>query len=72
VSAWGRLVVHNDGFRAEHAAVEALAIPEALDLAGPAQVRAAAAAVGVPVVGHEELTAYASELGGGVPPALRP
>src|SRR4051794_32767223 len=27
VSAWGRLVVHGDGFRAEHACVEALAIP---------------------------------------------
>jgi hypothetical protein len=72
VSAWGRLVVHNDGFRAEHAAVEALAIPDGLDLAGPAQVRAAAAALGVPLLAHEELTAFASELGGGVPPALRP
>ena len=27
VSAWGRIVVHDDGFRAEHARVEAVAVP---------------------------------------------
>ena len=27
LSAWGRIVVHDDGFRAEHARVEALAVP---------------------------------------------
>ncbi len=72
VSAWGRLLVHGDGFRAEHAAVEALAIPEGLELAGPAQVRAAAAALGVPLLPHDELPAFATSLGGGVPPALLP
>ena len=72
VSAWGRLVVHGDGFRAQHAAVEALAIPDGLDLAGPAQVRAAAAALGVPVIAHDELGAFADSLGGGVPCSLRP
>jgi hypothetical protein len=72
VSAWGRLVVYADGFRAEHARVEALAVPDGLDRLGPAQVRAAAAALDVPLVPHAELEAYAAELGGGVPPALRP
>ena len=69
VSAWGRLVVHADGFRAEHARVEAVAIP---DGRGPAQVRAAAGRLGVPVVAHEELEEFAAGLGGGVPSALRP
>jgi hypothetical protein len=70
VSAWGRLVVHLDGFRAEHARVEALAIPEGLDRLGPRQVRAAAESLGVPVV--DDLEAYAATLGGGVPASLRP
>jgi hypothetical protein len=72
VSAWGRVLVHGDGFRAEHAAVEALAIPDGLELAGPAQVRAAAAALGVGLLSHDELPAFANSLGGGVPPALLP
>ena len=67
VSAWGRLVVHGDGFRAEHARVEALAVPEGFR---PEQVVCAAAALGVPVV--EDLSAYAASLGGGVPASLRP
>jgi hypothetical protein len=69
VSAWGRLVVHADGFRAEHARVEALAVPHPLPAA---PVRRAAGQLGVPVVPHEELEAFAAQLGGGVPPALRP
>lgn len=72
VSAWGRIVVHGDGFRAEHARVEALAVPDGLDRLGPAQVRAVAAALGVPVVEHAELEAQAAALGGGVPLVLRP
>jgi hypothetical protein len=72
VSAWGRLVVHNDGFRAEHARVEALAVPGGLERLGAAQVRHAADELGVPVVEHGELERYASGLGGGVPAALMP
>ena len=72
VSAWGRVVVHGDGFRAEHARVEALAIPDGLERSGPAQVRAAADALGVPVIPHAELTDFADALGGGVPAALLP
>jgi hypothetical protein len=72
VSAWGRIVVHGDGFRAEHARVEALAVPDGLPRRGPDQVRGAAAALGVPVVGQAELEAFAAGLGGGVPAALRP
>jgi hypothetical protein len=72
VSAWGRIVVHNDGFRAEHAQVEALAVPGDLERPGAAQVHRAAAEIGVPVVEHDELERFAAELGGGVPPALLP
>ena len=72
VSAWGRLVVHADGFRAEHARVEALAVPDPLPRIGAAQVHRAADRLGVPVVPHEELEAFAAGLGGGVPAALRP
>jgi hypothetical protein len=64
--------VHADGFRAEHARVEALAVPDGLDRSGPAQVRAAAAALEVPVIPPAELAAFADALGGGVPAALRP
>jgi hypothetical protein len=72
VSAWGRIVVHTDGFRAEHARVEALAVPDGLERLGAEQVQRAAAHLGVPVIPHEELEDYAARLGGGVPAALRP
>ena len=72
VSAWGRLVVHNDGFRAEHARVEALAVPEGLQRLGAEQVRRAAAVLGVPVIAHDELERFAADLGGGVPASLLP
>src|SRR4051812_10791780 len=62
VSAWGRIVVHGDGLRAQFARVEALAVPEGY---GPAQVHSAAAALGVPVA--NDLAAFAAGLGGGVP-----
>jgi hypothetical protein len=72
VSAWGRLVVHGDGFRAERARVEAVAVPERVRPYGAAAVRAAAARLGVPVIGHDELRRFAAGLGGGVPAALFP
>jgi hypothetical protein len=72
VSAWGRLVVHRDGFRAEHLRVEAVAVPDRVRGRGADQVRRAAAALGVPVIEHEGLEAFAAALGGGVPAALRP
>jgi hypothetical protein len=71
VSAWGRLVVHGEGFRAEHARVEALAVPEGQERTA-AHVQRAADALAVPVISHDELEAFAARLGGGVPAALRP
>jgi hypothetical protein len=72
VSAWGRIVVHGDGFRAEHARVEAVAAPPALRRFGAAQIARVAEHLGVPVISHGELEAFAAELGGGVPAALLP
>jgi hypothetical protein len=72
VSAWGRLVVHPDGFRAEHARVEALAVPDGLERVGVEQVHRAAAALAIPVIPHDGLEAFARALGGGVPESLRP
>jgi hypothetical protein len=72
VSAWGRLVVHGDGFRAEHARVEALAVPGSVAAYGAAAVHDAAAGLHVPVIPHAELEAFAAGLGGGVPASLLP
>jgi hypothetical protein len=72
VSTWGRLVVHTDGFRAEHARVEALAVPGGARRFGAAHVHSAAANLEVPVVAHDELESFAARLGDGVPAALRP
>jgi hypothetical protein len=72
VSAWGRVVVHRDGFRAEHARVEALAVPPSLRRFGATQVERAAAALGIPAIAHDDLDDFAAELGGGMPAALRP
>ena len=73
VSAWGRLVVHMDGFRAEHARVEALAVPDGRQRFGAGQVECAAARLGVPLVAHDQLEVFAARLGGlGVPAGLRP
>lgn len=72
VSAWGRVVVHGDGFRAEHARVEALAVPPGLERFGAGQVHAAAEGLGIPVVAHGELETFAERVGGGMPAALRP
>ena len=72
VSAWGRVEVHADGYRAEFARVEALGVP---DLGNP-RLDAAVAAVGrdlgVPVMASAALPAFAGELGDPVPPGLRP
>jgi hypothetical protein len=72
VSAWGRVVVHPDGFRAQHARVEALAVSDGLAPSGAAHVQRAAAALGVPVVAQDDLEDFAAQMGGGVPAALRP
>ena len=71
VTAWGRIEVHRDGFRAQHARVEALAAPDEAKALGADAVRAAADALGVPLVEYADLEAFAAGLGGpGVPRSL--
>jgi hypothetical protein len=65
ITAWGRVELHRDGFRAEHARVEALAVPERVSYpAHRAAVRRAAEGLGVPLLAHAELEAFADGLGG--------
>jgi hypothetical protein len=61
VTVWGRIEVHADGLRAEHARVEALAGRPAI-----------AAGLGVDVVGGEELAGAAAIYGAPLPAALVP
>ena len=72
VTAWGRIEVHADGFRAEHARIEALARP---DLDGPgvaAAIGRVAADLGVPLLERGELGAAAEAYGGALPETLLP
>jgi len=73
VTAWGRIEVHRDGFRAQHARVEALATPEHRFPSAEAAVREAADALGVPLIANAGLQAFADRLGGaGVASGRRP
>jgi len=71
IAAWGRVVVHADGWRAEHARVEALALPSDDPRLAEA-VEEIAARLEVPVVERSSLWEVAEEAGGLVPEALRP
>jgi hypothetical protein len=70
ISAWGRVVVHSDGWRAEHARVEALAVSDDARLA--AVLEGIAGRLGVPLVERDELPGVAEAAGGLVPASLRP
>jgi hypothetical protein len=64
VTAWGLIEVHRDGFRAEHARVEALATPEHRFPHAEDAVREAAQALGVPLIAAAELRRFSGGLGG--------
>ena len=70
IAAWGDLQVHRSGFRAQHAQVVALAIPDTVGMA--ARARLAAARYDVPLVGCDELQACAAAHGAPLPGAVRP
>lgn len=72
VTGWGRLVVHADGWRAEHARVEALAWPSEGERRLRDVVARIAAALGVDVVEREALPSIAQAAGRPVPDVLRP
>ena len=72
VTVWGRVEVHADGLRAEHAEVRALAIKPGWSARRADGVRRVAAALGVPAVLEGDLEAVAGGLGAPIPPSLLP
>jgi hypothetical protein len=72
ISAWGRVVVYADGWRAEHARVEALALLETGDERLGCAVHAIAGELNVPVVDAGGLERVAERAGRPVPAALLP
>ena len=72
ITAWGRIEVHADGFRAEHARIEALARPDLDTAAVRATIEQVAADLGVPLLARHELADAAARYGGTLPPSLLP
>ena len=72
VSLWGRVEVHADGMRAEHARIEALSYQRELGSGHVGRVTAIARRLGVAAIDYGELPAAARVIGSGVPRALRP
>jgi glycine cleavage system H lipoate-binding protein len=70
IAAWGDLEVHRTGFRAEHACVVALALPDRADLAQRERLERAAARYGVPLVPALELSREARRHGAPLPEEL--
>jgi hypothetical protein len=72
VALWGRIEVHEEGMRAEHAAIRALGFsPELGDAYGEA-MRAIARRLGVDLVEDRLLAGAARRYGGALPPWLIP
>jgi len=63
IAAWGDLEVHRTGFRAEHACIVALAIPDRIDPDGRDALERASARYGVPLVSAARLSAEARRHG---------
>ena len=69
VSVWGRIEAHADGLRAEHARLEALALPGDRD---PGSARRIAAALCVDLVARARLLDAAPSYGAPLPDAMLP
>ena len=72
ISAWGRVVVHGTGWRAEHARVEALAVPATDEPRLVSALRRIAERLEVPLVARAALPEVAAAAGAAVPNSLRP
>jgi hypothetical protein len=70
LSAWGRMEVHHNGFRAQYAQPVAIAVPDRKRDAAIA--RAVAAEYSLPTVPQSELERIAPEFGSPVPESMRP
>jgi hypothetical protein len=72
VTVWGRLEVHRNGLRAEHASVEALVVPDEHDAVRRDASAAVAARLGVRLVEREAIELTAAQVGASMPRALLP
>ncbi len=72
ITAWGRIEVHADGFRAEHARIEVLARPDLDTPPVRATIEQVARDLGVPLVARADLARAAEEHGGALPSSLLP
>lgn len=72
VASWGRLQVHDNGFRAEHACVVTLGYPPGATLDAVAELERLAARYRVDLVALGELEQAASRHGSPLPDLLRP
>ncbi len=72
VTLWGRVEVHGDGMRAQHARVEALAVRPHLGSRQVERVDRIASQLAVDVVDHSQLAMAAREYGGPLPVELMP
>lgn len=72
VTCWGRIEAHATGLRAEHARIEAFALPAAPDPARERAARAVAARLGRPLIGAAEQLDFAAGVGAPIPAELLP
>ncbi len=72
VTCWGRIEAHASGLRAEHARIEAFALPPTADPDREQTVGAIAAALDCPVIAADEQLAWAARVGAPIPPQLLP
>jgi hypothetical protein len=72
VALWGRVEVHADGMRAEHAAIKALAFSPELGLEHRRTLEGIAGRLGVELLEEGRLHAAADRYGGRLPSSLLP
>ena len=72
VTLWGRMEVHADGMRAQHARVQALAVRPQWGSRQEERVRRIAADLGVDLVDHSELAVAAGDYGRRLPRSMLP
>ena len=72
VTLWGRMEVHADGLRAQHARIEALAVRPQWGSRQEDRVRRIAEDLGVDLVDHRDLAVAAADYGGRLPRSLIP
>jgi hypothetical protein len=72
VALWGRVEVHADGMRAQHARIAALGLPSSMGPAQTARLQAIAARLGVSLAGEADLRRIALEHGSPLPATLLP